>query len=122
MPVPIYTAWGLLYTTFFPAESRKNPLRPVTPITSLGLPYSQALLEVVERMMQPDPNRRYQTAAELLRVFCDLRKLDKRYTHHRAAQHTVTVVFSALWWALCSFLFSDIGRWVWKKKSDMVSW
>ncbi|MFR8002654.1 MAG: protein kinase domain-containing protein [Hydrogeniiclostridium sp.] len=102
----IYSLGATLYHLLSGRKPEKST-GPVTPITSLGLPYSQALLEVVERMMQPDPNGRYQTAAELLRVFCDLRKLDKRYTHHRAAQHTVTVVFSAL--LVGSLLLSFFG-------------
>ena len=82
----IYSLGATLYHLLSGRKPEKSTGQ-VTPVTALGLPYSQALLEVVEKMMQPDPNRRYQTAAELLRVFCDLRKLDRRYTRHRTAQH-----------------------------------
>lgn len=85
---------------------------PVTPITQWQLPYSQALIEVVGKMMEPDPNRRYQTAAELLKVFQDLRRLDKAYIRHRRACNVTTVVFAFLLTAsvLLSFLgFRQMG-------------
>lgn len=68
----------------------------VTPIGSWQLPYSQALVDVVGKMMEPDPNRRYQTAAELLKGFQDLRKLDKAYIRHRRACNVTTVLFAVL--------------------------
>ena len=91
----IYSLGATLYHLLSGRKPEKST-GPVTPIRTLGLPYSQALLEVIEKMMQPDPNRRYQTASELLGVFCNLRRLDKRYTGHRTAQHVTTIVFSVL--------------------------
>lgn len=68
----------------------------VTPISSWKLPYSQALVDVVGKMMEPDPNHRYQTASELLKVFQNLRKLDRAYISHRRACHVTTILFAFL--------------------------
>lgn len=96
----------------------------VTPITQWQLPYSQALVEVVGKMMTPDPNLRYQTAEELLKVFQDLRRLDKAYIGHRRACNVTTVLFAFLLTAsalLSFFGFRQMGVEKEEKYSGLVA-
>lgn len=99
MPLDARSDIYSLGATFYHLMTGVKPEKstgPVTPISVRRPPYSQAFVEIVEKMMQPDPNRRYQTAAELLGVLTNIRRLDRTYIRHRRKQHTVTIVFSIL--------------------------
>lgn len=91
----IYSLGATLYHLISGVKPEKST-GPVTPLAQWNPPYSQALLDVVARMMCPDPNDRYQSAADLLRVFQNLRKLDRAYIRHHTAQHVTTIVFAVL--------------------------
>ncbi len=69
--------------------------REVTPITNAG--YSSAVCAIIQKAMAPDPERRYQSAAEMLYAFTHLYETDdrsKRYRHRLKMTATVlTVLF-----------------------------
>ncbi len=89
----IYSLGASLYHLMTLHKPEKST-EMVTPIQNWQLPYSEALIDVVAKMMQPDPNNRYQTAEELLKILRNLRRLDKTYIRHRRANVMVTLVFA----------------------------
>lgn len=91
----IYSLGATLYHLLSGVKPEKST-GPVTPLSRRGVPYSQALVDVIEKMMQPDPNLRYPTAQALLQVFENLRTLDKAYIRHQRAKHLTTVLFAVL--------------------------
>ncbi len=68
----------------------------IVPLSAFSLPYSEAFLQIITRMMAPDPNDRYQTAASLKKAFQDVWKQDRRYIRLRHTRQVAVVCLSAL--------------------------
>ena len=68
----------------------------VTPLSAYDLGLSQAIVYIVERCMERDPGKRFQTASELHRAFGDIRKLDSRWRRQNAAKNAAVLVLAAL--------------------------
>ena len=90
----IYSLGATLYHLISGVKPEKST-GPVTPLAQWNPPYSQALLDVVARMMCPDPT----TATSLRRICCGSFKTfvsDRAYIRHHTAQHVTTIVFAVL--------------------------
>ena len=68
----------------------------VKPLSAYKLGLSEAIVYIIERCMERDPSKRFQTADELHRAFCDIHKLDSRWTRHVALRSAAIVILSAL--------------------------
>lgn len=49
------------------------------PINGFALPYSDALIGIIQRMMMPDRNKRFRNASEILKAIDNIKKQDIRY-------------------------------------------
>ena len=73
-------------------------------VKSLGeydLGLAEALVNVVEKCMQPDPKKRFQTAKELHRVLCDIHKIDSRWKRQNISKYAAICVLSILFALSC---------------------
>lgn len=53
----------------------------LTPITDYELPYPDSFVEIIAKTMTPNPNHRYKSATQLLKVLDRIRTQDKRVKH-----------------------------------------
>ncbi len=83
------TLYHLLTGVHPPDDARK-----VVPVS--GRDYSQAVADIINRAMNPDPDRRFQTAAEMLYAFEHLRENDIRTRKLRRKKIAAVSVASAL--------------------------
>ena len=92
----IYSAGATLYHLFTgrrPAVDAKH----VEPIRADEV--SPAIAAILERAMEPDPDRRYQTAAEMLHDFEHLHENDPRSIRHRRCVRLTAGLLTALFLA-----------------------
>ncbi|MDR2664995.1 MAG: protein kinase, partial [Oscillospiraceae bacterium] len=68
----------------------------VTPLRELGLPLSDAFIDIIERCMERDPAARFQTAEELHSAVANIHKLDRRYRAHRVKSAAAAVSLTVL--------------------------
>lgn len=62
----------------------RNPEQP--DISQYTLPYSDVLIDIVRRAMEPERNRRYKNAAEMLKGIDNMKKYNARYKKYIAVQ------------------------------------
>lgn len=67
-----------------------------TPISQYALPYSDALINIVGRAMEPDRNRRYKNASEMLKAIDNMKKYDARYKKYIAVQLVSSLVAATM--------------------------
>jgi serine/threonine-protein kinase len=68
----------------------------IKPLSAFALPISEASLYIVERCMERDPQKRFQSAAELHKAIADIHKLDGRWKRHRARSIAAAAVLALL--------------------------
>ncbi|MDF2539879.1 MAG: Protein kinase domain [Herbinix sp.] len=91
----IYSLGATLYhllTGVRPASS----LQGVASINSLGVKLSDGLQYVIEKAMQPKPEKRFDSAAKLLKTLNQLNKLDKRYKRFMLGQEITAIIMLLL--------------------------
>lgn len=98
----IYSAGATLYHLF----SGERPALDARQVIPLGGPaISPAVSDIIRKAMAPDPDQRYQTAAEMLHAFEHLHENDPRTRRHKRraaiAAAALTIVFLA--GGLCTF-------------------
>jgi Serine/threonine protein kinase len=64
--------------------------------------FSSQIVKIISKAMNPNPDLRYQTAAEMLDAFVNLRKNDPR-VRRRRRKHAIICVLSVLFFALGAF-------------------
>lgn len=87
----IYSLGATLYhmlTGIKPAET----LNKLIPLEQFNLDYSESLLRIVSKAMNPDIRSRYQTAGEMLKDLNSIHKLDKRYKKQRRQEYLSTIL------------------------------
>lgn len=83
-----------LGATLYHLLSGRRPVQNASDVVPLGPDdCSQAVAEIIRKAMSPEPERRYQTAEEMLAAFLSLHKRDRRMVRHR---RRMRAVFSAL--------------------------
>lgn len=96
----IYSVGATLYHLF----SGRRPAREATEVTPLTYEeVSPQISQIIEKAMNPNPDKRYQTAAEMLYAFEHLRENDSRTKKHRRSCIITAAVFGAL---LCAGTFT----------------
>jgi serine/threonine-protein kinase len=68
----------------------------IASLSSFNLPLSEGIIYIIERCMQPDPARRFQSAEQLYAAIRDIHKLDSRWRNQRRARILAAVVLTAL--------------------------
>ncbi len=79
----------------------QNPIKVMSEGTdlwdvSVDMPYSELLLSIVEKALKRDPEKRYQTAGEMLRALETMKIRDKRYRKLVISQTVYCSVFMVL--------------------------
>ena len=103
----IYSLGATLYhllTGQRPAQDAKE----VVPIEGAGI--SPAVAAIIRKAMEPDPNRRYQTAEEMLSAFEKLHENDPRTKRHRRRERVAAVLLAALFLAGGGSTFIGLKR------------
>lgn len=86
----------------------KQDAREVEPLT--GDTISPAVAAIIEKAMQPNPDLRYQTAAEMLEAFKDLHKNDGRVKRHRRRKRVTAAALVALFLAGGGITFAGLKQ------------
>jgi tetratricopeptide (TPR) repeat protein/predicted Ser/Thr protein kinase len=91
---------------------KPDPSRPLAPLESMGLPYPQALLRVVDTAVQRDPRNRFASAQAMGDALRSLERFDVRYRRALKAQWAVGIVASLMLAAgvLCAFYGHGLMR------------
>ncbi len=96
----IYSVGATLYHLF----SGRRPAREATEVTPLTYDeVSPQISQIIAKAMCPNPDERYQTAAEMLYAFDHLRENDSRTKKHRRSCIITAAVLAAL---LCAGTFT----------------
>lgn len=69
--------------------------RTMKPLKELNPPYSEHLLNIVQRAVQPDPKKRYQSVRDMRADLLNIKRRD-RELRHAAAGQKLTAVFGAV--------------------------
>ena len=86
-----------LGATLYHIISGHRPNRDAKEVEPLHVKsYSDAFVEIIVRAMNPDPARRYQSAAEMLLALDKLHKTDLRYRRYIRNRRAVAIVLSAM--------------------------
>ena len=103
----IYSLGATLYHMMTGKRVPKN-FEERIPITRMNVNYSEPFVDIVEKMLQYDPNNRYQNAGQVLNDLNNIKKIDKSYVKYRHTQLAVNIVFSAV--LVTSVLLAVGGR------------
>ena len=68
----------------------------VKPLSAFNLGLSEAIIVIVEKCMERDPRKRFQTAAELHRAFCDIHKMDNRWRRQSLSINVAIILLVAM--------------------------
>jgi len=68
----------------------------VKPLGQFSLALSEPLIYIIEKCMERDPAKRFQTAEELHRALCDIHKLDSRWKRQNRYRMLAVFVLSGL--------------------------
>jgi serine/threonine-protein kinase len=88
-----------LGATLYHLVSGRRPeaaIEDVTPLRELGLPLSDAFIDIIERCMERDPADRFQTAEELHGAVANIHRHDRRYRAHRIKTAATAVSLALL--------------------------
>ena len=66
------------------------------PLASMDLPYTEAFRELIDKSMCPETEKRFQSAAGMLRALQNLKKRDKRYKIYCLIQASSSIILCAL--------------------------
>jgi len=66
------------------------------PVNQLELPYSDALADIIAKAMEPELDKRYQSATAMLKSLKNIVKLDDRYKKITKSRRAVDILFSFL--------------------------
>jgi serine/threonine-protein kinase len=67
----------------------------ITSLSSFNLPISEGIIYIIERCMQPDPARRFQSAEQLHAAIRDIHRLDSRWKNNRRSRILAAAVLVA---------------------------
>jgi len=92
----IYSLGATLYhlLTGVRPETATGNIRPISGYSDISL--SEAFIYIIERCMERDPAKRFQTSADLHDAIVNIRRLDKRWKRQRARTVAAVAVLSAL--------------------------
>ena len=68
----------------------------IKPLREFELPLSEAFIYIVERCMERDPSKRFQTADDLYNAIVNIHKLDGRWRQYRIKAIALSVILSTL--------------------------
>lgn len=87
----IYSLGATLYHILTGVKPAKT-LDKLIPLDQFNLDYSESLIRIVSKAMNPDIRTRYQTAREMLKDLNNIHKLDKRYRKQRRQEYLSTIL------------------------------
>lgn len=103
----IYSLGATMYHLMTGSKPAKDAL-DVVPISSRE--YNPAFVAIIQKAMQPDQTRRYQTAEEMLRAVRDLWDKDRRMVRLRRTRRTLAGVCGALFVLGAAAAFTGFTR------------
>ena len=74
----------------------------VKPLSKFKLPLSKAFVYIIERCMEPDPARRFQSAAGLHEAVANIHRLDGRWKSHRRKTAMAAALLTVLFALSCA--------------------
>lgn len=110
----IYSTGATLYHLLSGKRPPKNA-KEVIPLSETE--FSPPLVRIITKAMEPNPNRRYQTAEEMLDALCQLREKDPRTRRWKRQRMAAFLIFPPC--ILAGALFSFIGL---KRMETTESW
>ena len=73
-----------------------NDFAEIVPVDRCGRQISDGFTAIIQRMMDPDPDRRYQSAEELLRALRDIRKMDREWIRWKRSRQSLKILAACL--------------------------
>lgn len=101
----IYSLGATLYH-LLTGEKPSIATGAVKPLDSFGLRFSEGIVYIVEKAMNPDAAQRFQSAAEMLHAVKNIRRLDYRWKMQRLQNIISVLVLAGLF---CAFTASAVG-------------
>ena len=103
----IYSVGATLYHLLSGVRPAKNA-KEVVPLSDKK--FSPAVIRIISKAMNPNPDLRYQTAQEMRRDFLDLRKNDVRMINWKKSRKRAYVLFPVLFAAGLFITFTGYSR------------
>lgn len=91
----IYSLGATLYNLLTGIRPGNN-FAEIIPVDRCGRKISDGFTAIIQRMMDPDPDRRYQSAEELLRALRDIRKMDREWIRWKRSRQSLKILAACL--------------------------
>lgn len=115
----VYSLGATLYH-LLTGERPARAIDQVKPLVNFGVPFSEGIVFIIEKAMNPEPAQRFQSAEQMLRAIRNIHKLDRRWKLQTLKKDIAAILIIAMFAAsgLCVFAGSRMME---QEKQDLYN-